>query len=98
MVRVAAVTSMVAVIVVAAMRVVAIVATVRLVVAVVGPLAVAALVLPVRLLVGPGVAHRPNLRRRNELATTDTEENAIAAPAIVGDRNPSAATGIASTL
>ena len=45
-----------------------------------------------------GVVHRPKRRSRSELATTLTLENAIAAPATIGDRNPSAAMGMASVL
>ena len=36
--------------------------------------------------------------RRNEFATTDTEEKAMAAAAIIGLRRPNAARGIAATL
>lgn len=39
-----------------------------------------------------------NLRSRRLLATTNTEENAIAAPAIIGLRSPAAASGSAATL
>lgn len=43
-----------------------------------------------------GAPHRGGRkrRRRSELATTDTEENAIAAPAMMGFKRPSAAIGI----
>src|SRR5699024_6780597 len=39
-----------------------------------------------------------NRRRRRLLPTTNTEENAIAAPAIIGLSSPAAASGIAATL
>jgi hypothetical protein len=39
-----------------------------------------------------------NARNRRLFSTTNTEENAIAAPAIMGLRNPNAASGIAATL
>ena len=39
-----------------------------------------------------------NPRRRNELATTETLDSAMAAPAISGLRSPNAASGIAATL
>src|SRR5680860_1194586 len=42
--------------------------------------------------------YRPKRRRRRELSTTDTELNAIAAPAMMGDSSPAAASGIAATL
>ncbi|CAM5430355.1 hypothetical protein SALBM311S_06998 [Streptomyces alboniger] len=47
------------------------------------------------------VAHRSvglKPRRRRLLPTTNTEENAIAAPAIIGLRSPEAARGRAATL
>ena len=37
-------------------------------------------------------------RRRRLLVTTKTDENAMAAPAIIGDSDPAAASGIAATL
>jgi hypothetical protein len=43
-------------------------------------------------------AGQVNFRNRKELVTTDTEENAIAAAAIIGLRNPRAASGIAAAL
>ena len=39
-----------------------------------------------------------NLRSRRLFATTNTEENAIAAPAIIGLSSPAAASGSAATL
>ena len=39
-----------------------------------------------------------NPRSRSELLTTNTEENAIAAPAIIGLSRPAAASGRAATL
>jgi hypothetical protein len=48
-----------------------------------------------------GIWHlHPYLKRRSltEFATTDTDENAIAAAAIIGFRKPSAARGIAAVL
>lgn len=44
------------------------------------------------------VSYRPNLRSLTEFVTTDTDENAIAAAATIGFRNPSAASGIAAVL
>ncbi len=41
---------------------------------------------------------RPKRRRRREFVTTETEENAIAPAAIIGLRNPRAASGIAAVL
>ena len=44
-------------------------------------------------------SRRPwNRRRRSELVTTNTDENAIAPAAIIGFSSPSAASGIAATL
>lgn len=43
------------------------------------------------------VAER-NRRRRKLLVTTNTEEKAIAAPAIIGFNSPAIANGIAATL
>lgn len=40
----------------------------------------------------------PKLRRRSEFATTNTELAAIAAPAIIGFKNPSAAIGMPIAL
>jgi len=42
--------------------------------------------------------HRPKRRGRSEFVTTLTLEKAMAAPATIGDRKPSAAMGIASVL
>src|SRR4051812_32343804 len=39
-----------------------------------------------------------NRRRRNEFVTTNTLENAIAAPAMTGDSRPDIASGMAATL
>ena len=39
-----------------------------------------------------------NRRSRRLLVTTNTDENAIAAPAIIGVSRPDAASGIAATL
>lgn len=39
-----------------------------------------------------------NDRRRRLLSTTNTDENAMAAPAIIGFSRPSAASGMAATL
>lgn len=89
------VTTVVAVVLLRIRPVVAVVTTVILLMAVVAAVAVVAVVAA---LVGRRPGHRPNLRSRRELSTTDTDEKAIAAPAIVGDRNPRAATGIARTL
>ncbi len=46
------------------------------------------------------VTHRAALkpRRRRELATTKTDEKAMAAPAIIGLSRPAAASGSAATL
>jgi hypothetical protein len=41
---------------------------------------------------------RPKRRRRSELATTLTLDNAMAAPATIGLNRPRAASGIAATL
>ncbi len=50
----------------------------------------------------PSVAHfyfvGSNLRNLSELATTDTDEKDMAAPAITGDNNPKAAIGIPMML
>gem|GEM_PF-5441845 len=46
---------------------------------------------------GRGVIHE-RVCRRNELLTTETDESAIAAAAIIGFRRPAAAMGIATTL
>ena len=50
---------------------------------------------PLPLSGGPSASKR---RSRSELPTTSTDENAIAAPAIIGLSRPSAASGIAATL
>ena len=42
--------------------------------------------------------YRPKRLRRTELVTTETEENAMAPAAIIGFKNPSAASGIAAVL
>lgn len=48
---------------------------------------------------GPGLGYRlPKPRRRSELATTSTELAAMAAPAIIGFRKPSAAIGMPAVL
>lgn len=41
---------------------------------------------------------RENVLSRRLFVTTNTDENAIAAPAIIGFRNPAAASGSAATL
>ena len=46
----------------------------------------------------PPAAGTPNRRSRTLLATTNTDDAAIAAPAISGLRNPAAASGIAAML
>ena len=47
---------------------------------------------------GEGRSQRPARRRRSELVTTMTLEQAMAAPAIMGLSSPAAASGIAATL
>lgn len=46
----------------------------------------------------PSYAAALNPRSRSELPTTKTDENAIAAPAIIGLSSPAAASGRAATL